>query len=159
MIREIDAGMTEALYDELRDNGVGFNGTSFTLELELLQIGGSPWAPATAYAVGALTRATENTGRVYECTVAGTSDATEPLWPTAFGQTVVDGTAEWEDITPDVAWFAQSLGQVIITNYHRLPRDTSYRARYLVTDTFSKMGPFPNLNRYDVWRVGAVMAG
>jgi hypothetical protein len=159
MVREIDAGMTEALYDELRNNGGGFDGTTFSLAVELLQIGGLTWTPGASYTVGDLVRPVEANGRIYVCSLPGTSDATEPLWPEQHGATIIDGTAEWEDITPTVAWYVQGAGQVVITNYHRLPRDTSYRVRYLVSDTFGNVGPFPNLNRYDVWRVGAVMAG
>jgi hypothetical protein len=170
MIREIDAGMDEPLYDELQNNGGAFDGTSFVVSLELVQIGGVSWMPATAYAVGDLTRAVlpwyymgippPPHGRLYRCTVAGESDAsTEPVWPLTFGGTVIDGTVTWQDITPNVAWYVQSVGQVVMTDYHGLPRDTSYRQRYVLTDAAGKRGPFPNLNRYNVWRVGAVMAG
>jgi hypothetical protein len=159
MVREIDAGMTEEIRQELRNDSGGFDASTFNVELDLLQIGGASWAPATTYAVGALTRPTEGNGRIYRCRTAGTSASTEPLWPTAHGGLVTDGTVEWEDISPTVAWYVQAVGQVVITNYHRLPRDTSYRVRYLVTDTFGNVGPFPNFNKYDVWRVGAVMAG
>jgi hypothetical protein len=160
MIREIDAGMDEPLYDELRNDGAAFSGESFTVALELVQIGGLTWQPATDYAVGDLVRPVEANGRIYECSLPGMSDTSnEPVWPTIFGGTVIDGSAEWEDITPSVAWYVQAVGQVVVSNYHRLPRDTSYRQRYVLTDVAGKIGPFPNLNRYNVWRVGAVMAG
>ena len=89
MVREIDAGMTEPLYDELRNNGGGFDGSTFTVALELLQVGGTVWAPATDYAVGDLVRPVEANGRVYECSLPGMSDTSnEPVWPTIFGGTV-----------------------------------------------------------------------
>jgi hypothetical protein len=34
-------------------------------------------------------------GKKYICTIAGTSGASEPTWPTTIGNTVVDGTATW----------------------------------------------------------------
>lgn len=37
-------------------------------------------------------------GFLYECTVSGTSGATEPTWPTSFGATVTDGGATWKCI-------------------------------------------------------------
>jgi hypothetical protein len=55
------------------------------------------WATSTAYALNDLrmpTSAKEN-GIYYKCTTAGTSGATEPVWPTTIGATVADGTAVW----------------------------------------------------------------
>jgi len=40
-------------------------------------------------------------GRMYRVTTAGTTGATEPVWPTAAGATVADGTAVWTEMTPD----------------------------------------------------------
>lgn len=56
--------------------------------------GAGTWAATTAYAEGDFL---VDTGRVYECTTAGTSGGTEPTWPTTTGDTVTDGTAEWTD--------------------------------------------------------------
>lgn len=55
------------------------------------------WAATTAYSLGAKVQplASPN-GYRYECTTAGTSDASEPTWPTAtIGDTVSDGTVVW----------------------------------------------------------------
>jgi hypothetical protein len=48
--------------------------------------------------VGALNNVGQVTDReaIFECVVDGTSAATEPLWPSAIGETVVDGTTVWE---------------------------------------------------------------
>lgn len=48
-----------------------------------------------AYAVGALVTPAVSNGYYYRCAVAGSSDATAPVWPTVVGATVTDGTAEW----------------------------------------------------------------
>jgi hypothetical protein len=56
--------------------------------------GAGTWASTTAYALGDFL---VDTGRVYECTTAGTSGGTAPTWPTTTGDTVTDGTAEWTD--------------------------------------------------------------
>lgn len=52
------------------------------------------WAGTTGYAQGALVL---DTGHAYLCTVAGTSGASEPTWPTN-GGTVTDGTVTWKDL-------------------------------------------------------------
>jgi len=59
------------------------------------------WAASTAYSVGDVVRATtlQATGLVFECTVAGTSDATEPSWPTDIGSTIADGGITWAAIS------------------------------------------------------------
>ncbi len=54
------------------------------------------WAAETAYDVGDIVVPTGVSDHYYECTVAGTSGATEPTWPED-GSTVSDGTVTWED--------------------------------------------------------------
>jgi len=58
---------------------------------------GTAWQASTAYSLGDVvvpTAGNEN-GFRYECTSAGTSDASEPTWPTAEGETVDDNTVTW----------------------------------------------------------------
>jgi len=50
------------------------------------------WAASTAYTTDAVRI---GDGLHYECTTAGTSDSTEPTWPTTIDETVTDGTAVW----------------------------------------------------------------
>lgn len=47
----------------------------------------------TAYTLGQVMRPATRNGFVYEVTVAGTTAAAEPTWPTAAGSTVISGTA------------------------------------------------------------------
>jgi hypothetical protein len=60
------------------------------------------WAASTAYTAGDTCKPTTENGYIYRCTVAGTSDATEPTWPDdpggvdAWEDTVTDGGATWE---------------------------------------------------------------
>lgn len=56
------------------------------------------WAASTAYTVGDVVRPTTGNGHLYRCVVAGTSGTTEPTWPTAGGQTVVDSGATWAEV-------------------------------------------------------------
>lgn len=54
------------------------------------------WAATTAYIVGDVVEPTTPNTYRYTCTTAGTSDGSEPTWPTgAIGDTVVDGTVVW----------------------------------------------------------------
>ncbi|KWT81143.1 hypothetical protein [Candidatus Magnetominusculus xianensis] len=55
----------------------------------------APWSAATVYALGDYAKPTTPNAYRYECTTPGTSDSTEPVWPTTVGQTVTDGTAVW----------------------------------------------------------------
>lgn len=50
------------------------------------------FAGTTALALGAVVRPATRNGFVYEVTVAGTTAAAEPVWPTVAGNTVVSGT-------------------------------------------------------------------
>lgn len=57
----------------------------------------SLWLASTARLVGDMVRPTAaNPTLVYRCTVAGTSAASEPTWPTVAGNTVVDGGVTWK---------------------------------------------------------------
>jgi len=66
------------------------------------------WQATTAYVVGDWVAATTPAGYRFICTTAGTSDASEPTWPTAEGGTVTDGTVVW------TAWPANSVDDEII---------------------------------------------
>lgn len=61
----------------------------------------SAWTASTAYAVGAIVRATtlQASGLVFRCTVAGTSAGTQPAWPTDIGSTITDGGVTWKAIS------------------------------------------------------------
>jgi hypothetical protein len=53
------------------------------------------FAISTAYTLNTIVRPTVNakTGWLYVCTTPGTTDVTEPVWPTTLGGTVTSGTA------------------------------------------------------------------
>ena len=53
------------------------------------------WVMSTTYAEGDVVRPSTETSLYYTCTVAGTSNSTEPTWPTTIGTTVVDGGVTW----------------------------------------------------------------
>jgi len=54
------------------------------------------WQATTAYILDDYAVPTVANGHFYKVTVAGTSGASEPTWPTD-GSTVVDGTVTWQD--------------------------------------------------------------
>jgi lambda family phage minor tail protein L len=55
------------------------------------------WTASTAYIVGDIVRAVSDndSGFYFRCTIAGTSGANEPFWPTVIANTVQDGTVTW----------------------------------------------------------------
>ena len=53
------------------------------------------WASTTAYALGDYVDGTS--GELAVCTVAGTSDSSEPTWP-AYGATVADDGVTWRRV-------------------------------------------------------------
>ncbi|TGT76706.1 MULTISPECIES: DUF2163 domain-containing protein [unclassified Mesorhizobium] len=57
------------------------------------------WVAATAYPADGLVKRLTGSGIYwFKATVAGTSGASEPTWPTTLGGTVVDGTVTWTAI-------------------------------------------------------------
>lgn len=82
-----------------------FTGTDFTLSvpsenavnvtIEAQQ--GSVWETIKLYSLDDLVFPTEPdvTPYYYECTTAGTSGGTEPVWPITISGTVTDGSVEW----------------------------------------------------------------
>lgn len=63
---------------------------------------GNAWAASTAYTVGTLIKPTNITTNpfLFEVTTAGTTGAAEPVWPTALGATVTNGTAVFTNRGP-----------------------------------------------------------
>lgn len=53
------------------------------------------WPASTAVIVSRRRRPTVPNGFTYKCVGAGTTDGTEPTWPTDEGATVLDGTVTW----------------------------------------------------------------
>lgn len=51
------------------------------------------WSASTAYALNDYVVPTTGNGRLYKCTTAGTSGASEPTWGTTKGGTTTSGTA------------------------------------------------------------------
>jgi hypothetical protein len=56
---------------------------------------------STAVTVGQTTIPATQNGRMYRCSVAGTTGAAEPTWPTTTAGSVVDGGATWVEMTTD----------------------------------------------------------
>lgn len=56
------------------------------------------WQSGTSYSVGDYVIPSVQNGHIYRCITAGNSGTAEPSWPTSDGDTVGDGTVEWECI-------------------------------------------------------------
>lgn len=91
------------------------------------------WAASTAYALGDVRRPTAANGHVYVCTVAGTSGAAAPAWPTASGGTVVDGGVTWTEAganllrldAADTTWAASTITARYAVIYEDTGTDTT----------------------------------
>lgn len=70
------------------------------------------WTPGTKFAIGQQILPSVDNGFVFVCQVAGTTGATEPVWPTSILGTVVDGGVTWicistlPDVTPGYLYMA-----------------------------------------------------
>lgn len=88
---------------------------------------GIPWTPPTAYlfsliratagisprstavTLGQTTVPLAHNGRMYRCSTAGTTGASEPTWPTTDNGTVTDGTAVWTEMTTDFKTYSSAV--------------------------------------------------
>jgi len=63
---------------------------------------GASWLSSTAYVAGEYVQptVTGGNGHLYRCTIAGTTNATEPSWPLTENATVTDGGVTWQELTP-----------------------------------------------------------
>lgn len=59
------------------------------------------WVASTSYSLDDVVIPTTPNGHKYKCTTAGTSDSSEPTWPTGSGGTVGDGSVVWTEIGED----------------------------------------------------------
>jgi len=93
----IGAGLTT--YPEWSDGPQALTGNSNAIGNATGYVASTPtkWAESTSYSLNQLVipLAAQN-GYTYKCTSAGTSDVTEPTWPTVIGNTVVDGGVTWQ---------------------------------------------------------------
>lgn len=70
-----------------------------SLRVTTSAVGSTTRANSTAYMLGQIVVPATANGYYYICTVAGTSAATIPTYPTTIGTTVVDGGVTWTTIT------------------------------------------------------------
>lgn len=78
---------------------------------------------STAVTVGATVIPAAPNKRLYRCTTAGTTGASEPAWTTVEGGTVIDGTAVWTEMTPDLDAMNANVTEVAGGSYVRAQRD------------------------------------
>lgn len=64
----------------------------------------STWVASHAYGVGAYVKPTTRNGHVYRVTVAGTSGASQPSWPTTNDATVTNGGVTFQESGADVVY-------------------------------------------------------
>lgn len=94
-------GFTEFVYSDSSDRLILVDGTkgyvftdpSTPIEISVANL--TAWQASTVYAVGDIRRPTTSNGYQYRVTVNGTSNSTEPTWPTTVDATVTDGGVTW----------------------------------------------------------------
>ena len=113
----------------------------------------STWAASTAYSVGDYVIPTTPNGYFYVCTVAGTSDTSEPTWPATIDDTVVDNTVTWKCVA--TGWM-NAYNPDFTPGIEAVPVDTV--CNYL-SPAASLMGKRQAILKFDVNLVGAAAAG
>ncbi len=99
------------------------------------------WKANKSYVVGEMLRPTTPNSYDYQCTIAGTSGAGEPAWPTTAGQTCVDGTVTWAAVAQLSAM---------------MPTDTTdtdlwyRRVKHLVTTVTASLTTAPGQTQYNI---------
>lgn len=106
------------------------------------------WTATTAIATNDYCEPTTLNGKVYKCSVAGTTDATEPVsWPTTVGSTVTDDSVTWicENYAGEAGTFASlhggSVSYVQLTGHNLDSTDllrvynSDYTTLYTADDT------------------------
>ena len=85
------------------------------------------WTVNTAYGTSDYIVPSTPNGRLYRCTVAGTSAAvTEPTWPTTDGGTVADGVGALVWTEQSIILKAGIVSEMSGNNYARVQLDPSY---------------------------------
>ncbi|MDK1104018.1 MAG: phage tail fiber protein [Actinomycetota bacterium] len=75
------------------------------------------WTATAAKSLGDMVRPTTSNDRVFKCTTAGTTGASEPTWDTVIGNDTNDGSVVWETVDDvPIIPFAVQDGVVIIQN-------------------------------------------
>ncbi len=93
--RHLFAQYSDGSVDEATDNPPTVTTGNFgTSRLDARH---SNWAASTGYSVGDIVLSTASKTLKFKCTVAGTSDSSEPTWP-VLGGTVADNTVTWQAI-------------------------------------------------------------
>ena len=106
------------------------------------------WEASTAYSVGDFVAPTTQNGKRYECTTAGTSDSSEPTWPTTAGGTVEDNTATWtcraEDSTTFDDPILTSLFIDLVAARAALSKSVSYVSGMTLGNQFKELREWAN---------------
>ncbi len=106
---------------------------SASAQFSTIAVGYSAWQPGRAYRVGEcvvpnydpLTRKNLYVAWKYECTVAGTSDSAQPVWPTTIDATVTDGGVTWTCKASDAGARIPNPGRLTKV-LKRLPNATTW---------------------------------
>ena len=75
------------------------------------------YTPNHPYAVGDLVTPTAANGHVYRVTTAGTTDGTEPVWPTISGAVVTDGPVTFAEAGPVQSGSSLAPYTIILENH------------------------------------------
>lgn len=103
-----------------------FRGVSYTppstIYFALLRATAGVSPRSTAVTVGQTTVPASHNGRMYKCTTAGTTGASEPTWGTTDNGTTTDGTAAWTEMYSDFKGYTSAVTSVEAsgTNYARI---------------------------------------